>query len=81
METPEYFRVKLEDIPQEFIDEYNMVYNERHIWVYFEIVCVCYDLRQSGKLVNDLLRLILEDAKYYETATTLGLWRQKWRSI
>ena len=81
MENPEYVRVKLEDIPQKFIDEYNLLENERHRWVYFEIVCGCHGLTQSGKLANNLLRTRLEDANYYETATTPGLWRHKWRSI
>ena len=36
---------------------------------------------QSGKLANDLPRSRLEEAQYYETATTPGLWRHKWRSI
>ena len=80
-ENPEYVRVKLEFIPQEFIDEYNLLENEPHRWVYFEIFHGCYILTQSGKMANDLLRTILEDAHYYETATTLGLWCHKWRSI
>ena len=58
-----------------------MLENERHVWVYFDILCGCYGLLQSGKLANDLLRTIMEDAKYYETATTPFLWRHKWRSI
>ena len=55
--------------------------NERHGWFYFEIVRGFYELQQSGKLANDLLRTRLEDLQYYETATTPGLWRHKWRSI
>ena len=81
MEKPEYVRVKLEDIPQEFIEEYHLLDNERHWWVYFEIVRGCYELPQSDKLDNNLIRTILEDAHYYETATTPGLWCHKWRSI
>ena len=30
MEKPEYVRVKLEDIPQEFIKEFHLLENERH---------------------------------------------------
>ena len=56
MENTEYVRVKLEDIPQEFIEEYHLLDNERHGWVYFEIVCGCYVLPQSFKLANNLLR-------------------------
>ena len=81
MEKPEYVRVKLEDIPQEFTNEYNLLENERHGWIYFEIFCRCYGLPQSGKMSNDLLRTRLENSHYYETATNLGLWRHRWRSI
>ena len=45
--NPEYVRVKLEDIPQEFINEYNLLENDHHGWVYFEIVRGCYGLPQS----------------------------------
>ena len=81
MDNPEYVRVKLEDIPKELIEEYNLLDNEHHGWVYFEIVRGCYGLPQSGKLANDLIRTRLEDAHYYETATTPGLWHHKWISI
>ena len=81
MENPEYVRVKLEDIPKKFIEEYHLLDNERHGCVYFEIVRGCYGLTQSGKLANDLLRSRLEDAQYHETDTTPGLWHHKWLSI
>ena len=77
MYKPEYVRLKSEDITQEFIDEYNLFDNERHRWIYFEIVCGCYGLPQAGKLNIDLLQTRLEDTHYYETSTTPGLWRHK----
>ena len=46
MEKLEYVRVNLEDIPQEFIEEYQLLENERHRWAYFEIVRGCYGLPQ-----------------------------------
>ena len=46
MENPEYVRVKLEDITQEFIKEYHLLENERHRWVYFEIVRGCFGFLQ-----------------------------------
>ena len=55
--------------------------NERHGWVNFEIFCGFYGLPQSGKLANNLLRTRLEDAHYYKTSTTTGLWRHRWSSI
>ena len=59
MEKPEYVRVKLEYLPQEYIEEYHQLENKRHRWVDFVIFRGCYGLPQSGKLSNDLLRKIL----------------------
>ena len=49
--------------------------------MYFEIRCGCYGLPQSVILANKQLRLRLEKEGYYESRTTPGLWRQKWRPI
>ena len=81
MEDPEYVRVQLKDIPQEFIDEYNLMDHDCFGWVYFEVVCGCYGLPQAGKLAHDLLSERLQEAGYYEAATTPGLWRHHWRPI
>ena len=48
---------------------------------HFDILRACYSLPQSGRLANDLLRIRLEKAGYYEAATTPGLWSHKWRPI
>ena len=80
-EEPEYVRVKLTDIPQEFIDEYNILNFQSNGWIYFEIIRGCYGIKQSKKLVNDLLRTRLEKANYYKAATTPRLWKHKWRPI
>lgn len=81
LDRPEYVRIKIDDIPQEFIDEYNLHTFVRDGWVYFEINRGVYGLPQSGKLANDLLRTRLEAKGYYEAATTPGLWLHKWRPI
>ena len=47
----------------------------------FGIFHGCYGLTQSGKVTNDLLRTRLEDAHYYESATTPGFQCHKWCSI
>ena len=49
--------------------------------IYFEILCGCYGLPQSGRLSNKLLHTRIKKARYYESATTPGLWRHKWRLI
>ena len=81
MDRSEFVRIKLSDIPQELIKEYNLTQSVQNGWVYFEIIRGCYGLPQSCILVNDLLRTRLEKAVYYEAATTPGLWRHKWRPI
>ena len=35
MERPEYVKIKLEDIPQEFIDEYNLLAYAHNGWIFF----------------------------------------------
>ena len=81
LDRPEYVRIKLSDIPQDFIDEYKLHEYVRDGWVYFEISKGVYGLKQSGKLANDLLTERLNKHGYYQCATTPGLWRHKWRSI
>ena len=55
MDRPQYVRIKLSDIPNEFINEYDLTNHTHQGWVYFEIVKDCYGLPQSGKLSNDLI--------------------------
>ena len=70
MERSEYVRIKLLNIPQEFIEEYDLTEVAQNGWIYFEILRGCYDLTQSGWLPNDILHTSLEKAGYYEAATT-----------
>ena len=81
MDWPEYVLIKLSDIPQELIEEYNLTQLVQNGWIYFDILCERYGLPQLGKLSNDLLHTRLEKAGYYEAATAPGLWRHKWRPI
>ena len=47
MERSEYVRIKLSDIPHEFIEEYDLTQAVQNGWIYFEILCGCYGLPQS----------------------------------
>ena len=38
MERPEYVKIKLEDIPQEFIDEYNLLAYAHNGWVFLKLL-------------------------------------------
>jgi len=81
MPDPEYVRIKMTDIPEEFIEEYNLIDLDRDGWVYFEIRQGCYGLPQSGILANNLLRSRLVTEGFYESFSTPGLWRHKWRPL
>ena len=74
MDRPEFVRIRLKDIPQEFIDEYNLISYANNGWIYFEIIKGCYGLPQARKLGNDLFRTRLNNKGYYETTTMTGLW-------
>ena len=81
MDNPEYVRIKLAAIPQEIIDEYDLntyIHNGR---IYYEVVRSCYGLPQSVRLANNLLRIRLDKARYYEATTTPGLWCHTWQPI
>ena len=73
MDRSKYVRIKLSDIPQELIEEYDLTQAVQNGWIYFDILRGCYGLPQSGGLVNDLLRTRLEKAGYCKSATTPGL--------
>ena len=47
MDRSEYVRIKFLDIPQEFIEEYDLSEAAQNGWIYFEILCGCYGLPQS----------------------------------
>ena len=54
LDRPEYVHIKLSDIPQDFIDEYDLLDSVRDGWAYFEINRGVYGLPQSGILANKL---------------------------
>jgi hypothetical protein len=81
MPDPEYVCIKVEDIPAEFIEEYNLEGCYPDGWIYFQICQGCCGLPQAGILANDLLRSRLLAEGYYSADSTLGLWHHKWRPI
>lgn len=81
MEKFEYIRIKIDDISQEIIDEYqlqNFVHNGRG---YIEIRKGAYGLPQSGVLAYTKLSKVLNVAGYHEAITTPGLRTHQWRPI
>ena len=64
LNQPEYVRINISDILQEFVDEYNLTQYERNGWVYFEIRKGVYSLPKSGHLSNDQLCFRLKKDVY-----------------
>jgi hypothetical protein len=81
LDRPEYVYIKLTDIPQEFIDKYKLNKIARESWIYFEMHSGMYGVPQAGILASKLLQDCLAKFDNYEAATTLGLWRHKWRPV
>ena len=81
LDYPEYVKIKLTDIPQEYIDEYNLHNYVHEGWVYFEIRNGVYGLPRSGSLAKDLLETRLLKHDYYQCPQTPGLWRHKCRPV
>ena len=77
----EYLRLSITIIPQEIIDQYNLLPLVRNGYVYIEIQRSMYGLPQTGILANNQLTEHLEPKGYYQCRHTLGLWRHKWRPI
>lgn len=77
----EYMRLRLDIIPQEIIDAYNLTDLTHDGWVYIEIRKGMYGLPQAGILANKLLQQRLATKGYYHCQHTPGLWRHVWRPI
>ena len=69
LNRPEYVRVKLSDIHDKFVQEYNLLAYTHNVWVYFEIRRGVYGLPQSGILSNKLL-VALSGLGYIQAAAT-----------
>ncbi len=55
MPDPEYVCIKLPDILDGFIREYDLSGQDQDGWIYFDICQGCYGLPQAGILANNLL--------------------------
>ena len=75
MKRPEYMRIKISDIPEEIIEQYNLrelVEDDGH--VYCEITKGMYGLPQAGIIAQDLLAERLAKHGYHQSKIIPGLW-------
>ena len=81
MDRSEFALVCIEDIPKDFIAEYNPIPSVHNVWIYFEIVKGYYGIPQAGMMAKNLLNERLNKAVYYKPTTTSVLWCHKWRPV
>jgi hypothetical protein len=82
LKRPEYFRLKLSDIPQEIIDEYKL--KEKATpdgWVYIKVCRGMYGLPQGGLIAQEQLEKRLNEHGYFQDQYVPGLWHHKHRPI
>ena len=78
----EYMRLKMADLPQDFIDEYNLQAKVTPDgYVYYEICRGMYGLPQAGILSQQLLEKRLGAKGYHQSKICPGLWKHDWRPI
>ena len=82
MKRYEYMRIKITNIPEEIIKEYNM----REIvtedgYVYCKIQKGMYGLPQAGIIAQELLQEHLAKVGYHQGKIIPGLWMHKTRKI
>jgi hypothetical protein len=66
LDRPKYIKIKITNIPREFIDEYNLMQHIHNDWVYFEIRRGIYGLPQFDILAQKLLATCLDKKGYYQ---------------
>jgi hypothetical protein len=82
LKRPEYAKIRLSDIPEEIIEEYNL--REKATpdgWVYIMVIRGMYGLPQAGSLGHDLLEQRLNKEGYFQSQIVPGLWKHKTRNI
>jgi hypothetical protein len=79
--TARYMRMKLDILPEEIIEKYNLRAIAHNGWVYFKIKRGMYGLPEAGILANKLLKKRLLKSGYYECQYTPGLYKHVWRPI
>ena len=77
-----YMRLKLIDLPNDFVQQYNLASKvTKDGYVYVEIRRGLYGLPQAGLLAQQLLEKPLNSKGYQQSKLTPGFWTHKWRHI
>jgi hypothetical protein len=79
----EYIRVKINDLPEEIINEYKLVHKKVNKvgMVYIQVTKGMYRLPQAELLANKLLKQCLNKQGYFQSKLVPGLWKHITRPI
>ena len=82
MPRPEYMRLKMDDMPEDIIELYNLrnIVNKDG-YVFVKIQKGMYGLPQAGILAQELLEKRLNANGYRQSKLTPGFWTHDWRPI
>jgi len=81
MDLPEYMKLKLDLIPDEIIEKYNLREKQHNGWVYERIDLGMYGIPQAGILANKILVKRLAKESYYQCQFTPSIWRHIWHPV
>ena len=82
MTRPEYMRMKLKDLPTEFVKLYRLTDKvDTNGFIHIKIQKGMYGLPQAGILAQELLEKCLNKHGYRQSPITPGLWRHDFRPI
>jgi len=82
MTRQEYMRMKIKDLPEEFVTMYNLTNKATaNGFVYIKIQKGMYGLPQAGILAQELLEQRLNKHGYRQSPITPGLWRHNYQPI
>jgi hypothetical protein len=82
MTHPEYMRMKLKDIPTDFVELYNLTDKvDANGYIHIKIQKGMYGLPQAGMLAQELLKKRLNKHGYRQSPPTPGLWRHDYCPI
>ena len=82
MKICEHMKLHISQITKEIIDQCNLNNIVFHYgWLYIDIWKGIPDLKQAGRIENDISKSHLSNFGYYSTRITPGLWKHKYQPI
>ena len=82
LKRKEYLRMKLSDMPENVIEQYNLREKASEDgYIFVAVKKGMYGLPQSGILAQELLEKRLNAHGYHQSQFTPGLWTHEWRPI